>query len=290
MAEPSPALPVLTRLLGPRQAEIMQRLWRHGPATVRELHVWLTRAEPLAYTSVMTTCVRLWEKGLLDRRQVTETDAAQRHGKAFVYTPRLSEAEFLEMATTPASDPPYLELAGIPHHDSHDTEHPAIETLLEYLGTLHDGTGQPLARQAVETISALLERAEAAERAVLIYQAEAIRALQRAASAERRALAAEDGLSAISAVDAPPRVVRATTVPSSAVYEFPGREKICRICGRLAPPPSARRHDDLRVRALPSCRQEARRRDNVAKQLRAVARKHMHRTTADSAAAEGISA
>jgi predicted transcriptional regulator len=134
MSAPSPMLPALTALLGPRQAETMQHLWLHGPTTVRELHTWLTRTEPLAYTSVMTTCVRLWEKGLLDRRQVTETDAAQRHGKAYVYSPRLTEVEFLRAATTPSSDPPYPQIAGISHHDSDGTDRPAIATLLAYLG------------------------------------------------------------------------------------------------------------------------------------------------------------
>jgi predicted transcriptional regulator len=193
MSAPSPMLPALIALLGPRQAEIMQRLWVHGAATVRELHTWLTRTEPLAYTSVMTTCVRMWEKGLLDRRQVTEADAARHHGKAYLYTPRLTEVEFLRAATTPSSDPPYPQIAGIPHHDAHGTDRPAIETLLVYMGTLQDSTGQPINGQALDTIAALLKRAESAERAVLIYQAEAIRAGKRATSAERRALAAEDG-------------------------------------------------------------------------------------------------
>src|SRR6266508_3296236 len=144
MSVPSPLLPALIALLGPRQAEIMQHLWVTGPTTVRELHTWLTREEPLAYTSVMTTCVRLWEKGLLDRRQVTETDAVQRHGKAYVYTPRLTEVEFLRAATTPSSDTPSPQIAGIAHHDSGGTDRPTIETLLDYLGTLHDDTGQPI--------------------------------------------------------------------------------------------------------------------------------------------------
>jgi predicted transcriptional regulator len=194
MSASSPILPALTALLGPRRAEIMQHLWLHGATTVRELHTWLTRVEPLAYTSVMTTCARLWEKGLLDRGKVTDADAAQRHGKAYIYTPRLSEVKFLRAATTPSSDPPYPQRAGIPHHHADGTDHPAIETLLTYLSTLHDNTGQRIKEQVLDTIAALLKRAEAAERAVLIYQAEAIRAGKRATSAERRALAAEDDI------------------------------------------------------------------------------------------------
>jgi predicted transcriptional regulator len=145
----SPILPALIALLGPRRAEIMQHLWIHGAATVRELHTWLTRAEPLAYTTVMTTCVRLWEKGLLDRRHhVAETDATRHSGRAYVYTPRLSEVEFLRAATTPASDPPYPQLAGIPHHHSDGTDRVQIEALLAYLGTLREATGQLIDVQA----------------------------------------------------------------------------------------------------------------------------------------------
>jgi predicted transcriptional regulator len=61
----------LTILLGPLQAEVMRCLWTHGPATVRELHNQLTGDTPLAYTTIMTTCLRLLEKGLLERRRVT---------------------------------------------------------------------------------------------------------------------------------------------------------------------------------------------------------------------------
>ena len=126
----------------------------------------------------------------------------------------------------------------------------------------------------------LLERAESAERAVLIYQAEALRAGRRATAAERRALAAEDSVSATP----PTPHTRANPVPAAASYEFPGHEHICRVCRRPAPPPSANRHDDLWVCALESCRQEARRRDSAAKQLRYAARKRTQHITADTAA------
>ena len=54
-----------------------------------------------------------------------------------------------------------------------------------------------------------------------------------------------------------PRPTRSTSMPAAARYAFPGREQICRVCGRPAPPSTARR-DDLRVCTLPNCRQEAR--------------------------------
>ena len=47
-----------------------------------------------------------------------------------------------------------------------------IEALLVCLGTLRAATGQLIDVQALVTITALLSRADAAERAVLIYQAE----------------------------------------------------------------------------------------------------------------------
>jgi hypothetical protein len=82
--------------------------------------------------------------------------------------------------------------------------------------------GQPIEEQALDTITALLERAEAAERAILMYQAEALRALHRAEIAEGR-----------------------KRPKSAAVVEYTG--KICRVCGKPAPPPSGKRLDSLRV-------------------------------------------
>jgi predicted transcriptional regulator len=88
----------LALLLGPREADIMRLLWSRGPATVRELHTWLITDPPLAYTTIMTICVHLTEKGLLDRRHVAPSDARSRQRNAYVYTPRLSEPEFARSA------------------------------------------------------------------------------------------------------------------------------------------------------------------------------------------------
>jgi hypothetical protein len=104
---------------------------------------------------------------------------------------------------------------------------------------------------------------ESAERAALIYQAEALRALRRAATSERRAALAES-LSE-------PQHHRALPVPSAAFYEYRG--KVCRVCDRRAPPPRAHRRDGPRVCALESRRLEARQRDNAVKQCRYGARK-----------------
>ncbi len=68
--------------LGPFEQQILQELWSHGSATVRELLADGTIRQ--AYTTVMTTMDRLYKKGLLDR--VAE-------GRAFRYTPRHSAEE-----------------------------------------------------------------------------------------------------------------------------------------------------------------------------------------------------
>lgn len=59
----------LAVLLGARQADIMRLLWTHGPATVREIHTQLTARTPLAFTTVLTLCVKLTEKGVLERHK-----------------------------------------------------------------------------------------------------------------------------------------------------------------------------------------------------------------------------
>src|SRR5271157_1570268 len=71
-----------SRELGPFERQVLQALWAHGSATVREL---LADGQiRQAYTTVMTTMDRLYKKGLLDR--VAE-------GRAFRYTPRHSPEE-----------------------------------------------------------------------------------------------------------------------------------------------------------------------------------------------------
>ena len=68
--------------LGPFERQVLQELWLHGNATVREL---LADGKiHQAYTTVMTTMDRLYKKGLLDR--VAE-------GRAFRYTPRHTPEE-----------------------------------------------------------------------------------------------------------------------------------------------------------------------------------------------------
>lgn len=68
------------------EREIMVIAWRLGPASVRDvLEALNAGARQRAYTTVMTTMVRLWEKGVLRR---------ERHGRADVYEPVLSAEEY----------------------------------------------------------------------------------------------------------------------------------------------------------------------------------------------------
>ncbi len=199
----------------------------------------------VSYMTVHSSCARLVDSGVLKRRRVALDEAPERAKQAYVYIPRLTQAELLQQAQIEPTQP------ASPQLDERET----IEQLLAYLGTLPDG------QQACQLITSLLERVERSERAALVYQAEAARALHRANLAEQ--LSAQP--------ETPGR--RARPIPSTAIYEYPGQERICRVCGRPAPPPPPHRQDGLRVCALESCRQEARRRDNVAKQRRCVARK-----------------
>jgi predicted transcriptional regulator len=74
--------------LGRLETELMERAWARGQISVRDLHQEV--GGRLAYTTVMTTMDRLYKKGLLHRRK---------HGKAYIYSPALSEHEYQESLT-----------------------------------------------------------------------------------------------------------------------------------------------------------------------------------------------
>ncbi|MDQ3353045.1 MAG: BlaI/MecI/CopY family transcriptional regulator [Actinomycetota bacterium] len=72
-------------LMGELEASVMDVLWdRGGSLTPGEVHQVLGAERPLAYTTVMTILVRLWQKGRLDR---------QRDGRAYAYRPRQSREQ-----------------------------------------------------------------------------------------------------------------------------------------------------------------------------------------------------
>jgi len=69
--------------LGPLEWRVLDALWQRArPATVRDLQPAFT---DIAYTTLMTTLDRLHRKHLLTRTK---------HGRAFVYAPRVSREMF----------------------------------------------------------------------------------------------------------------------------------------------------------------------------------------------------
>lgn len=72
-------------ILGPLERRVMERLWAAGPQSVSEVLDALNAGEarPLAYTTVMTILVRLFEKGYLSR---------EREERHYRYTAAFDEA------------------------------------------------------------------------------------------------------------------------------------------------------------------------------------------------------
>ena len=82
---------ITTRVLGALEMEIMQLLWeRTGPVTVKEIYRVLAARRAIAYTTVMTTMLRLAEKGMLHREQI-----ADRFNAAYVHTALLRHQDVL---------------------------------------------------------------------------------------------------------------------------------------------------------------------------------------------------
>lgn len=91
----SPAKDGLVKVLGPLETEIMQVIWHDECSTVKKVHRALSQQRDIAYTTVMTTMSRLAEKGVLNR---------QRDGLAYIYTPTLSEADFVTLVVQQVLD------------------------------------------------------------------------------------------------------------------------------------------------------------------------------------------
>lgn len=71
------------REMGGLEAEVLAQLWASaGPATPGE--VLAAMESDLAYTTVMTILIRLWNKGLVER---------ERRGRAYAYRALVTEAE-----------------------------------------------------------------------------------------------------------------------------------------------------------------------------------------------------
>lgn len=87
----------LEAFLGPLEASILETIWctKKRPLTVREVLEVLKKKKPVAYTTIMNTMDRLYEKGLLDRKIEKSKGGAYLY---YVYWPKLEEANFKEAA------------------------------------------------------------------------------------------------------------------------------------------------------------------------------------------------
>jgi predicted transcriptional regulator len=81
---------LIERYLGSLEARVMRVLWASPGLTVRDVASRLPRSRRRAYTTIMTVMNRLHEKGLLSRELVD---------RAYVYSPKLNESEFLQDLT-----------------------------------------------------------------------------------------------------------------------------------------------------------------------------------------------
>ncbi|MDH7500445.1 MAG: BlaI/MecI/CopY family transcriptional regulator [candidate division NC10 bacterium] len=86
-----PHLKGIKRALGELESQVMESLWQAPHSSVKDIWERLSQKRSLAYTTVMTTMDRLYQKGLLQRVKA---------GKAFLYAPRFSRQQFEEILTT----------------------------------------------------------------------------------------------------------------------------------------------------------------------------------------------
>ena len=85
----------LEAFLGPLEANIMEAIWasKKTPITVRETHAALNKTKKIAYTTVMSTMDRLFDKSLLERKI-----EKGRGGLYYVYWPKLEKRNFQKSA------------------------------------------------------------------------------------------------------------------------------------------------------------------------------------------------
>lgn len=101
----------MPQIQGDLQAQLMTALWRLESGTVEQVRSALPPRYRGAYTTVQTVLNRLAERDLLVR---------SKRGNAIVYTPRLTEAEYVSRsieqtlagASTPAREAALAQLIG----------------------------------------------------------------------------------------------------------------------------------------------------------------------------------
>lgn len=84
----------LQAFLGPLEVNVIEIIWNSKkPLTVREVYEKLRRKRKIAYTTIMTTMDRLYDKGLLDRKA-----EKGRGGIFYVYWPKFEKNSFKKSA------------------------------------------------------------------------------------------------------------------------------------------------------------------------------------------------
>ena len=73
------------------EQSIMEVLWENNEASVRDITEALSKEKKTAYTTVLTLCKILAEKGYADYRK---------EGKAFIYLPKITKKEARQSALT----------------------------------------------------------------------------------------------------------------------------------------------------------------------------------------------
>ncbi len=88
----------LRKFMGDLEVDIMELVWKKADptVTVRDIYEVLRQQRQIAYTTVMTTMVRLAEKGILR--------IVDKAGLANCYTPELSRDEFLQTVVSRVLD------------------------------------------------------------------------------------------------------------------------------------------------------------------------------------------
>lgn len=77
--------------IGFLESELMEMLWSMGKADARDVYEAVRKKRKTTYSTISTTLVRLYEKGLLKREQTKS-----RGGFKYVYHPAKSKREFEE--------------------------------------------------------------------------------------------------------------------------------------------------------------------------------------------------
>lgn len=88
-------MPELKPLTGDLQIQVMPVLWRLERASVEQVREALPRRYRSAYNTVQTVLNRLADRGLLTR---------EREGSTIIYSPRVSEADFVRRNVQSALD------------------------------------------------------------------------------------------------------------------------------------------------------------------------------------------